>query len=112
MRFSSPLFPNILLSFLIAGSIQSIPLGAPPNRSAVNPPMQTLPRVASDIPVLSQQHRDPAALRTEGQELLSLSQSLQPDIEQLNQGVFHKDVIEKLKRIEKISKHLRGEIIP
>lgn len=53
---------------------------------------------------------DPAALRREAQELLELSQALQPDVQALSRGIFPKDVTEKLKRIEKLSKRLRGEI--
>jgi hypothetical protein len=53
---------------------------------------------------------DLAELRREARELLELSQSLQGDVESLNRGLFPKDITDKLKRIEKLSKHLRGEI--
>jgi hypothetical protein len=55
---------------------------------------------------------DPVQLQREGQELLELSQSLQLDIESLNHGLHPKDTIDKLKRIQKLAKHLRGEIAP
>ena len=55
---------------------------------------------------------DPAQLQREGQELLDLAQSLQADIESLNHGVHPKDTLDKLKRIQKVAKHLRGEIAP
>ena len=55
---------------------------------------------------------DPAQLQREARELLELSQSLQLDIESVNQGLHPKDTIEKLKRIQKLAKHLRGEIEP
>ncbi len=55
---------------------------------------------------------DPAQLQREAHELLDLSQSLQADIESVNQGLHPKDTIEKLKRIQKLAKHLRGEIEP
>jgi hypothetical protein len=55
---------------------------------------------------------DPAQLQREAHELLDLSQSLQDDIESVNQGLHPKDMIEKLKRIQKLAKHLRGEIEP
>jgi hypothetical protein len=57
-------------------------------------------------------HLDPAQLQREAQELLSLSQSLQADIESVNRGLLPKDMAEKLKRIQKVAKHLRGEIAP
>jgi hypothetical protein len=55
---------------------------------------------------------DPAQLQSEARELLELSQSLQPDIDSVNHGVLPKDTIGKLKRVEKLAKHLRGEIAP
>jgi hypothetical protein len=55
---------------------------------------------------------DPAELQHEAQELLELSQSLQGDIQALNHNQMPKDTIEKLKRIQKLAKHLRGEIEP
>jgi hypothetical protein len=53
-------------------------------------------------------HSDPLELQREAKQILELSQSIQPDIEHVNRGLFPKDMIEKLKRIEKLSKHLRG----
>jgi hypothetical protein len=55
---------------------------------------------------------DPAQLQREAKELLELSQSLQADIESVSHGILPKDTIEKLKRIQKVAKHLRGEIAP
>ena len=53
---------------------------------------------------------DPLELQREAKELLELSQSHQPDMESLNHGLLPKDTIDKLKRIEKLSKRLRGEL--
>ena len=50
---------------------------------------------------------DAVELQREARELLELSQSLQPDIEHVSQGLLPKDTVEKLKRIEKLSKRLR-----
>lgn len=55
---------------------------------------------------------DPDQLKREGRELLELSQSLQGDIESVNHGLHPKDTLEKLKRIQKLAKHLRQEIAP
>ena len=55
---------------------------------------------------------DPVQLQREARELLELSQSLQLDIESVNRGLLPKDTSEKLKRIQKLAKHLRGEIAP
>jgi hypothetical protein len=53
---------------------------------------------------------DPVQLEREGLELQELSDSLQLDIESLNQGKLPKDMSAKLKRIQKLAKHLRGEV--
>ena len=55
---------------------------------------------------------DAAQLQREGQELLDLAQSLQADIDSLNHGLHPKDTVDKLKRIQKLAKNLRGEIAP
>jgi hypothetical protein len=55
---------------------------------------------------------DPDQLQREGLELLELSQTLQADIDSVNRGLHPKDVVDKLKRIQKLAKHMRGEIEP
>jgi len=53
---------------------------------------------------------DPVELRREASEVLDLSKSIQSDFESITRGMLPKDTIEKLKRIEKLSKHLRSQI--
>jgi copper oxidase (laccase) domain-containing protein len=55
---------------------------------------------------------DTVQLQREAQELSELSQSILLDIQRVNQGLLPKDTIEKLKRIEKLSKHLRSGLNP
>ena len=45
-------------------------------------------------------------------ELSALSASLQPDLQQLQNGFLAKDLHEKLKKIEKLSKKLRRDMEP
>jgi hypothetical protein len=56
------------------------------------------------------QKLDPVKLRQEADELSTLAQSVPAAIAQVSQGKLPKDMAEKLKRIEKLSKHLRGEL--
>jgi hypothetical protein len=66
-----------------------------------------------DPPIPPQAPRlDTAKLRQEADELSSLAQSVPADIAKVSQGKLPKDMAEKLKRIEKLSKHLRGELTP
>jgi hypothetical protein len=53
---------------------------------------------------------DAAQLQREADALASLAASVPPAIKQASHGVLPKDLPEKLKRIEKLSKRLRGEI--
>jgi hypothetical protein len=81
-----------------------------------------MPTMHGNVPHLNQQEPvvfpqqqtklDPVQLQHEAQELLNLTQSLQPDIDSVNHGVLPKDTVEKLKRIQKVAKHLRGELEP
>jgi hypothetical protein len=58
------------------------------------------------------QRLDPAKLREEADELAKLAQSVPADVGQIVQGKVPKDAIDRLKRIEKISRHLRSELLP
>jgi hypothetical protein len=55
---------------------------------------------------------DPLHLQREAREMLELSQSVQLDIDAVSHGLLPKELNDKLKRIEKLSKHLRSEIAP
>jgi hypothetical protein len=55
---------------------------------------------------------DPLQLDREARELQELSQTIPADITQANHGLLPKDTLEKLKRIEKLAKHLRSELNP
>jgi hypothetical protein len=50
-------------------------------------------------------------LQRDAKELADLSASITADIDQVNQGMLPKDVVAKLKRIEKLSKRLRSELV-
>jgi hypothetical protein len=55
---------------------------------------------------------DPVKLHAEANELADLARSVPSDVDEVSQGKLPKDFAEKLKRIEKLSKHLRGELAP
>lgn len=66
----------------------------------------------ADIPPLNQRkiRLAPTVLQSQARELSLLAQTIPDAIAQVNQGTLPKDITEKLKRIEKLSKMLRGEI--
>jgi hypothetical protein len=89
---------------------QSVPPGAPAPRSGSDTPVVIMSIPPTKPDPAPKRSVDALELQREAKQILELSQSIQPDIEKVNQGVLPKDTIEKLKRIEKLSKHLRGQI--
>ncbi|HET9408213.1 MAG TPA: hypothetical protein VFO39_13315 [Candidatus Sulfotelmatobacter sp.] len=53
---------------------------------------------------------DPAKLRKDADELATLAQGIPSEIDQTGKGILPKDLGEKLKRIEKLAKHLRSQV--
>jgi len=58
----------------------------------------------------TQQRVDSLELRREANQVVELSKSIQSDFEAVARGMLPKDTIEKLKKIEKLSKRLRSQI--
>jgi hypothetical protein len=116
----------VCLSILVIASWLLPPTLATPATAsplAFDPPQTHMPTKSGNVPNLHPEEEtgpiaqpktklDPEQLRREARELLELSQSLQVDIESLNQGLHPKDIGEKLKRVQKLAKHLRAEIVP
>lgn len=55
---------------------------------------------------------DLAKIKKDADELAKLAGSIPPDVDQVAKGLLPKDLKEKLKRIEKVSKRLRSELGP
>lgn len=53
---------------------------------------------------------DALALRREADELANLAASVPSGVQNINKGLLEKDLIQKLKQIEKLSKRLRSEL--
>lgn len=51
-------------------------------------------------------------VQNEADDLARLAQTIPTDVASVRKGMLPKDVIEKLKQIEKLSKHLRTELNP
>lgn len=64
----------------------------------LSPPIQQRPLV------------DLAKLEQEADELAKIAQTIPPDVASVQKGMLPKDMIEKLKQIEKLSKRLRSRI--
>jgi hypothetical protein len=66
----------------------------------------------NDIPPPASPHVrvDVAQLRRQADELSRIAQSIPIDAASIEKGMLPKDMIEKLKQIEKLSKHLRSDL--
>ena len=63
-------------------------------------------------PQFSHPRLDAATMEREAKEMAVLAASVPEDVEQLKKGLLPKDAYDKLKRIEKLSKQLRGQMRP
>jgi len=63
-------------------------------------------------PAHQQSSVDFAKLKSDANELIALSQSIHSGVDDVAKGVFPKDLIDKLKQMEKLSKRLRNELTP
>jgi hypothetical protein len=55
---------------------------------------------------------EPARLRSAAQELAKLAETVPAQIDQVAKGQLPKELIANLKKIEKLSKQLRGDVAP
>ncbi len=63
-------------------------------------------------PIHQQSSVDLAKLKSDADELVVLSQSIHSGIGDVEKGMLPKDLAEKLKQLEKVSKKLRSELTP
>lgn len=104
-RLILALFTVFLVLFSVKGESQR-------HKVILNPPA---PADTQGTPTQAATQRkpfDPVQAERDARELSDLAKSIPLDVEHVNKGLMPKDMIEKLKRIEKLSKHLRSEISP
>jgi len=106
----SSLLLLFLLLFLSAAWAQA-PQPIPPGIRKAD---QTEDRTQKNIPppIVLRSHPDVARARREADELSKLAQTIPWDVDQIAKGLLPKDVINKLRQIEKLSKHLRSDLSP
>jgi hypothetical protein len=100
---------SVLALFLVSGQ-QGPTIPAPTPHT--EPPRAPLP--IDEPPVVVRQERrqplDSAKVKQQADELAKLAQSIPPDINKVAAGQLPKDLIARLKHIEKLSKELRSQI--
>lgn len=76
------------------------------------PPPPLDPQVPDKTSPTNSRHIDLVQLQRDADDLSRTAQTIPGDIASLRKGMLPKDVIEKLKQIEKLSKRLRTELNP
>ena len=106
MRCVSSLLPAILgLSLMMAAVQTGHNYPTPPE------PMDPQSRKAEQ-PQTATRRIDAARVQKEADDLARMAQTIPADVASVRKGMLPKDVIEKLKQIEKLSKRLRTELNP
>ena len=73
------------------------------------PPQPTVPHQPGPPP---RAQVNAAELERKAKELADLASTVPSDVDRLNKGLLPKNILDKLKRIEKLSKDLRNKINP
>jgi hypothetical protein len=90
-----------------------VTLALPQTRNNYPKPPEPLDSQTTDRePASSSRRIDLAQLQREADDLARTAQTIPTDVASVRKGMLPKDVIEKLKQIEKLSKRLRTELNP
>ena len=82
------------------------------NHHFPNPPEPLDQRPQKESPPTPTKHIDFSQVQREADDLARAAQTTPADVSSVRKGMLPKDTIEKLKQIEKLSKHLRTELNP
>ena len=90
-----------------------VTLAIPQVRNNYPKPPQPLDTATTEkSPASPSRHIDMAQLEREAEDLARTAQTIPSDVANVRKGMMPKDVIDKLKQIEKLSKRLRTELNP
>jgi hypothetical protein len=103
--------PVVIVLSLVAASV-AVPAQSAPIRPGIRQADQAEAQTERNIPPPDNARTriDLAKVSHEADELARLAQTIPPDIASVKSGMLPKDVLERLKQIEKLSKHLRSEL--
>jgi hypothetical protein len=99
-----PLTWIVLLLLALPAGAQTSHRSMPTPNDASAPADRTQPAAAKAPPV------DLVQFQKDADELAQLAQTIPPDIGKVQKGVLPRDLNERLKKIEKLSKKLRGQL--
>lgn len=107
---------SVLFLLALLFSLPALPqLGEPLGRCGPQPrdlewPRNQLPAEEGAAEARKRPALDMVSLQRDAHELAELSASIPSDLQRVNHNFLPKDMLEKLKRVEKLSKHLRSEL--
>jgi len=106
---------RFLLALLLFAATAHPQLGAPLGRCGPQPhdqdwPQNQLPTARVSSEAQKRPAVDAARLRRYAQELAELSASISAHVDSANRGLLPNAIIDKLKRMERLSKQLRKEL--
>ena len=101
-----------LYIFLIVGALISGSSAQHRHGYPTPPPPAVSDGPPSPDPKANASRLDIVTMEREAKEMAALASSIPGDIEQLKKGLLPSSALDKLKRIEKLSKQLRGRIRP
>jgi hypothetical protein len=102
---------TLLFAFLLSASIAFAQHNGPSGQRQADKAEDQFEKSVPP-PVHQQSSVDLAKLKSDADELVILSQSIHSGIGDVEKGMLPKDLTEKLKQMEKLSKRLRGELAP
>ena len=100
----------------ILGTVLILASGSGAQKRVTHYPQPPTPSMPGDTdttpkPQSSRARMNILEMERESKELSQLAGSIPGDVDLLKKGLLPKDVIDKLKKIERLSKHLRSEIV-
>jgi len=108
----SALFSCVLLICLLPAAhaqMKDVYIPGPPPPPAPMDPEHGKPSPDEKLP---RYHVDLVKLQQEADDLARTAQTIPADVAHVRQGTLPKDIVDRLKKIEKLSKHLRSELNP
>ena len=102
-------FLTLLILLLLGTSMALAQKAIPPG---VREADKTEAQTEKNVPPPSEQAKslNTANLKCDADQLASLAQSIPADIENVQRGTLPKDLVEKLRQIQRLAKRLRSEI--
>ena len=102
---------TLLLAFLLSASVAFAQHNGPTGQRQADRAEDQFEKSVPP-PIHQQASVDFAKLKSDADELVILSESIHSGIGDVEKGMLPKDLTEKLKQVEKLSKRLRNELTP